>query len=273
MAETKDHLFDPQHDDCAAAAHAAGIGDAPLQTAPQRPSRPPGPTPVDVTPSSQPRRTESNTGRKAFWSTLLGLTLFLIAPSLAMQGRVNGAELPTTSVISVEPAQSPAFDVKPWKAEDYTIRPLSSYDLTARVLGRRDYSGNRMAEVSPMDLALGWNRMADRDLLQNLEVRQRDRWYFVKWQKAPIKAQEVISSSANTHILPANDRVTQKLGAIRTGDIVHLGGYLVHVSAEDGWSWASSTTREDTGDGSCEVFWVDEVQVFPEEPIRYASFD
>ena len=40
-----------------------------------------------------------------------------------------------------------------------------------------------------------------------------------------------------------------------------LRGQLVRADGQDGWHWISSLTRTDTGDGSCEVVWVETVGI------------
>ena len=47
----------------------------------------------------------------------------------------------------------------------------------------------------------------------------------------------------------------------RKGQVVALEGYLVKVISKDGWWWKSSLTRNDTGNGACEVIWVEEVEI------------
>jgi hypothetical protein len=32
---------------------------------------------------------------------------------------------------------------------------------------------------------------------------------------------------------------------------------LVEADGRDGWKWRSSLTRDDTGDGACELMWVE----------------
>jgi hypothetical protein len=75
----------------------------------------------------------------------------------------------------------------------------------------------------------------------------------------PIPRREVETSSANMHLIPANDQVRQALDAISTGENIRLRGFLVEARAEDGWRWRSSLTREDTGNGACEIILVTEV--------------
>ena len=69
--------------------------------------------------------------------------------------------------------------------------------------------------------------------------------------------------SSNNHIIAANGDIEMKVWSIRRGDHVRLKGYLVNLDGNgDGgktYHWHSSTTRNDTGNHSCEVFYVTEV--------------
>ena len=42
----------------------------------------------------------------------------------------------------------------------------------------------------------------------------------------------------------------------RQGDRVRINGWLVEANAADGWRWRSSTSRDDSGGGACEVVYV-----------------
>jgi hypothetical protein len=50
------------------------------------------------------------------------------------------------------------------------------------------------------------------------------------------------------------------LSRLRPGQVVRLQGYLVRVEAPGGWQWNSSMTRDDTGNGACEVMLVQSVE-------------
>ena len=58
------------------------------------------------------------------------------------------------------------------------------------------------------------------------------------------------------HMIPATGEVARALAGIRAGQRVRIDGWLVEVQADDGWRWRSSTSREDTGGGACEVVYV-----------------
>lgn len=137
------------------------------------------------------------------------------------------------------------------------LRPLAGFSVDARVLGREDYRLGREATFSPVDLALGWGRMADDAVLARLDIRQGGRWYRYTWQgQSPIPVDEIVRSSANMHMIPADAAVAAALGRIERGQRVRIDGWLVEVNARDGWRWRSSLTREDSGGGACELVYV-----------------
>lgn len=138
-----------------------------------------------------------------------------------------------------------------------TLQPLAGFSLEARVLSREDYRLGREAELSPTDLALGWQRMREDQVLSQLKISQSSRWYHYRWaNQPPLPPQEIARSSANMHMIPAGESVARALAAVRKDDRVRIEGWLVHAKAADGWQWRSSLSREDTGAGACEVVYV-----------------
>jgi len=145
--------------------------------------------------------------------------------------------------------------------EGYTISSLATFELKAKVLSRKNYSFGRESDLSPTDLALGWGRMSDESVLESISISQSGRWYRWRSNTLPIPKQEIQISSANMHMIPKNEWVREQLSQIKKGDVVTLSGNLVRVDAPDGWSWTSSLTRSDTGDGACEVVLVDNIVI------------
>ena len=141
----------------------------------------------------------------------------------------------------------------------FTITPLMDYSIEARVLSKEDYSFGTEAEVSPTDLALGWGPMSDEAVLSKIDISQGNRFFYWRVNEFPIPQREIEIHAANTHIIPANRLVEQQLKSVRKGQVVKLKGQLVEVSRADGWHWRSSLTREDTGNGACELMYVTEL--------------
>ena len=146
----------------------------------------------------------------------------------------------------------------PFPDGDFMITPLADFTMTARVLSRADYRFDHAAALSPTDLAFGWGRMSENSVLAELDISQSNRWYYYHWSTAvpPIPRDEIVRSSANMHMIPADNDVRAALKLVRPGDIVHLEGQLIEARGRDGSDWRSSMTRDDTGDGACEVVYV-----------------
>src|SRR5512133_1473961 len=160
-----------------------------------------------------------------------------------------------------EPMQTQPETAATWTYRNHTLTSLATFEIRARVLSAERYRFDRAAELSPVDLALGWGPMSDSQILAAFSIEQRDRWYFWRAAHMPIPEAEVIGHSANMHMIPANEGIARRLKAARVGQLVHLRGQLVRADGKDGWHWVSSLSRTDTGDGSCEVIWVESVQV------------
>lgn len=140
---------------------------------------------------------------------------------------------------------------------------LAGFSVDARVLSRHDYSGDRAALFSPIDLALGWGPMTDGATLTQLNVRQSNRWYHYGWiGNPPIDPDAIIRNSANMHMIPSDAAVENALRGVQRDDRVRIDGWLVEAHDRDGWNWRSSMTRDDTGAGACEVVYVCRVTRF-----------
>ena len=144
----------------------------------------------------------------------------------------------------------------------WTLTPRASYDITARILSREDYWFDRLSDLIPEDLALGWGPMSDNRILQDFKIEQSARFY--SWRpltELPIPRGAVISHSANTHVIPADPVIRSQLARLRVGQVVHLTGLLVDGVRADGVYFHTSLTREDSGAGACEVMLVQEVEI------------
>ncbi len=160
-----------------------------------------------------------------------------------------------------EPLQGPPTQGEAWAFRGYRIVPLADFEIRARVLSSERYRWDGGAELCPIDLALGWGPMSDSAVLDEISIEQSGRWYH--WRTSsepPIPVGEIISHSANMHMIPANPRVERLLKGFRVGQVVSLKGSLVRVEGPNGFQWISSTTRADTGNGSCELVWVESAE-------------
>ena len=193
------------------------------------------------------------------WKTLL---LFALIGYGAFQHFSNQDIIHGPGVLAPEePLQRNLNIAETQTISGYQITPLAAFNVKARVLASKNYHFGREAELSPIDLALGWGRMSDETVLNQIDINQSNRFYFWHVDAFPIPREEIESHSANMHMVPADSRVEKILKAVRVGQVVQLNGYLVEAKASDGWHWKSSLTRNDTGNGACEVVLVKSVDV------------
>ena len=199
----------------------------------------------------------------------LWIVLGVAVLALLWAGRRPGGDIPPTPDFAcplpqaVSTGDAPRQSAVPaglasFRRGDATITPLAGYSIEARVLAREDYHLDAGARFSPTDLALGWQRMSEPANYQALNISQSGRWYFYRWGSdgPPLEQSEIIRSSANTHLIPGNAQVADALARIDAEQMVRIDGWLVEVNRDDGWSWRSSLSREDSGDGSCELLYV-----------------
>lgn len=204
--------------------------------------------------------------REELWQWLKGrfwlLALALGLAAFGLHHWLTGPMHPPPGVLAVEdPVQGPPTRTDPWSVGSDTLTSLASFDIRARVLARERYRFDRAADLSPIDLALGWGRMSDSAVLDQLKIWQDGRWYYWSTSKFPIPPGEVTTHSANMHMIPATPLVKRQLLRLRVGQVVRIQGQLITAQGGDGWHWTSSVSRTDSGDGACEVIWVETVGV------------
>lgn len=141
------------------------------------------------------------------------------------------------------------------------IEKLAAYQIRAAVKSRQDYAADYPAQVSPLDLALAWGELNKPEIDQHIRYSQSGRWYYFQYD-AEVSVDEayIYQHSANVHLIPESKQIERQLKRIRENDLVELAGYLVRVQFDNG-PWTSSLSRQDTGDGSCEILYVKSVKI------------
>lgn len=170
------------------------------------------------------------------------------------------------------PAQR-AIENKPvlWESSLGTVVALADYALTAEVMGYERYRFDRLADLSPVDLAMVWGPAALSEAPSISKVRQGNRWFWVRFTREPSLPSEVLMHGmANVHMVPASLEVRDALLEVDEGDVVALRGKLVELTLPDGSSARSSLSRKDTGAGACEIFWVTHLRVLSPAEVERA---
>lgn len=164
---------------------------------------------------------------------------------------------PPGVLVAAAPLQKD-IPAKPLPAvEGWSLTAHAEYRLRGRVLGTKRYRSGANAGLVPTDVAVGWGRMSDEAVIGQFSISMSNRFFFYEWAGAPaIPVHEIETSAANNHVIAANDDVRRVIGSLRPGHIVTMDGYLVNATGPGGATWNSSRRRDDTGNGACELFYV-----------------
>ncbi|MBK8946724.1 MAG: hypothetical protein IPM32_15830 [Ignavibacteriae bacterium] len=149
-----------------------------------------------------------------------------------------------------------------WLYNDYVLTSIAEFEITCKVLQLKNYNNDKMSNFSPIDIAVGWGKMSDQNIVDKLDIKQQHRWYVWRTKQFPIPRKEIEISSSNIHIIPVNDEVEDQIEEFKIGNIILLKGFLVNVKDKDSnFTWKTSLKRNDTGNGACEILWVTESEI------------
>ncbi len=142
-----------------------------------------------------------------------------------------------------------------------TLTEKASFSLTAKVLSAEHYYFDRHSKLSSLDVVLGWQELSDEEVVSQIQFSQSERQY--KWvsNSSTISNQEIQTSTANIHLIPATEAISKQLKQLKIGNIIYVNGLLVDVSNPSGWHWKTSLSRTDTGKHSSEILYLTELEI------------
>ena len=169
---------------------------------------------------------------------------------------------PPGVLVSAEPAQTALGPADSDLGRGpFHLQPLARFELDARVLHQKIYRYDKQAALVPVDLAVGWGAMSDQAVLDQLQISQSARFFWYEWQHnpPPIAQSEIIAHATNLHLIPSTPELAKRCRALRAGELIHLRGLLVEATGPEIGTWRSSLSRTDSGNGACELVWVEEL--------------
>lgn len=180
------------------------------------------------------------------------------APSAAATPRLDPAVLPVQHDLP-----RPQSFVLAQAGHAYRVTGLARYCITGIVTSVTAYDTDPGALLSPCDIALVFGELALHERWRLIDWSQSGRWYW--WDYAvpdfPQGDSFIIANSSNNHIATTDPYLIAATRSVRIGETIRLTGILVAVeeTGTDGFSWRSSLSRTDTGDGSCEIIWLTDI--------------
>lgn len=129
-----------------------------------------------------------------------------------------------------------------------------------KIIRKENYFVDENSDIVPFDFILGWNKMSILYNVNLIKFSQSNRWYYWHIDSFDeITRTDIEENSANTHIIPYNKNIENKLKSISINNDAILIGYLVDIKKGEK-IWASSETRTDIGAGACEIFLVTDIK-------------
>jgi hypothetical protein len=194
----------------------------------------------------------------SIWKPILAVGVCCIGVVGMLSGRP--IDRPAGVLVDRQPLQR-LINAAPFSFGEFEITPRAEYDIEARVLSIEPYKMDGGAKLSPIDFAVGWGPMSDTAVLDHFRITQGARFFTIYPNESAIDIRTALLGSANMHLIPSTGGVRDQLEDVRPGNLVRLRGYLVSVAGPDGYTWNTSLTREDTGAGACELFYVESVEM------------
>jgi len=190
---------------------------------------------------------------------LVGAAVLVAGYQLVATGAV---ERPPGILVESSPLQTNLAKPDRIALKGFELTPRARFKAEVRVLGRSRYRLGKLADVAPLDIAVGWGPMSDSAVLEHIEISQSGRFYFWSYEaEPPIPRADIEAHSANWHLIPANDFAWSRLSSLRVGDLVTLDGQLVDVQHPETGTMQTSLRRDDTGAGACEIVLVEAVSL------------
>lgn len=145
------------------------------------------------------------------------------------------------------------------------LKPVAEYRLTGIIKGIKTYKRDWNSRLSPVDLVIVWGNLTRAAWDRFMTYRQHNRWYYYRYRSGfPGTESYIVTHSSNNHIIPASSNLRKALRRLQKNQAISLEGYLVKIDAmfrNRRYWWNTSLTRQDTGDGSCEVFYVEQMVI------------
>lgn len=164
-----------------------------------------------------------------------------------------------------EPIEPPERVTVTRGGRTFVIEKLYRYEHSGEVLSATAYDLAWTNDFFDVDVGTIWGPTREA-LKQRFTFQQMGRFLFWRTETEPTQEErlEVTRHIANNHLIPAEGsaHLSRAVRFVREGDVVRIKGALVRILDEGGVVLASSSVvRDDTGDGACEIVWVDELQI------------
>jgi hypothetical protein len=179
------------------------------------------------------------------------------------------------------PTQTP-LDLDPFTQNQkeylYTISPQYHYEIQGLIVSAYDSSSwydiyHRHDPANIKDVCLVWGDNLASQAYRRVNFKSGQFTCYYSWFGSDPGFNP--HRMSNNHLIPATPEIGRVIRSLGRGDQVKLSGYLANYEVtRNGKAFGSrftSTKREDTGSGACEVIYVTHVEILRRPPLRLLS--
>lgn len=154
------------------------------------------------------------------------------------------------------------------KDKIYTVTPKYDYELYGLVTSYHhsdsiiDYYHKQWGDdLNVKDICVLWGDNLQDQILQNFIFSSTD--WTCNFKTLNDSAWEAFDQNqgSNNHLLVADENLKKEIKKAKKGDQIYFKGYLAKYSHDQGFERDTSTSREDTGNGACEVVYVTDFKI------------
>jgi hypothetical protein len=153
----------------------------------------------------------------------------------------------------------PTFFVTAEDGRKHEVIPLYDYTIAGMVVSgghSETLSDYYQDKLNVMDVGIIWGENLNPDIYRKVKFYTNGvRLYYNSKDRTSYKAINPEKVS-NSHLLCIDPILKKRLQKLSRGDIVIIEGFLASYGGRK-----SSTKRTDTGDGACEVIWVNNLSL------------
>ena len=153
-----------------------------------------------------------------------------------------------------------------FKGRSYQVRPRALYDLRGLVVSHNNPQGigdiyHDSKSLDTKDLCVIWGHNVRSNEFQKISYWSNSWTCFCQWDEGGLRFWPELLS--NNHLITDSDVIRSKIAKTGIGDQIQIKGMLVdykEIGGQNGWR-NSSLVRTDTGNGACEVVFVQELNI------------
>jgi hypothetical protein len=159
------------------------------------------------------------------------------------------------------PTVQRGFQMSGQEIEHYTLQPRYRIEGTSRILSNQRYWFDEKSSLSPVDFVLGWGKMSDERIIDQIKTPIRGRDYKIDVIRPPLTFNQIRSEILYMHAIPANEEIEEKLKKLKTGNVIKYKGYLVDVHDRSGILWRTAIQNGTPKLDSSQLVYIAELEI------------